>query len=291
MSEMAFQVAANTIGPHVLRAVQSGAEHGKIEAVFSSVFYARFRHALIAVATKTIAPGPLTITTEATADWQKLGLTTGKTVSFSNGLLIIPGQITVDTSSADLWRPVGRSPVTLDLPGTLARLDATHLNPPVEGYGQTVRAVDPRFPEIDQASIWTQANLSHQPAHTHLLAPLLGRGPGLTPAGDDVLGGMMIGLHHLGHKTVATALWRALEPLAQRRTNAISCAMLKAASEGLGSAPLHDVLNEMTDPQVKNLSKTLATLDEIGHSSGWDAFAGIVVVMRAQAAVANQIAA
>ena len=291
MSERPLQVAALTLGPHAARAVQSGEAQGKIEAVFASVFYVRFGRALIAVAAKTIAPGPLTITTGATINWQKLGLTTGKTVLLSRGLLIIPGQATIDIDAADLWQPVNQLPENHDVQRAMARLDATDLNPPTDGYGHTVKASSPKPPEMEQASVWTRAVLSHLPADARALYLLFGRGQGLTPAGDDVLGGMMIALHHLGHGSVANALWKTLESQAQSRTNAISCALLKAASDGLGSAPLHHALNALTDPKAKNLSKTLATLDEIGHSSGWDAFAGIVLVMRAKAAVSTQIAA
>lgn len=291
MVDLAVQVLAVTLGPSAVRAVQSGADHGRIEAVFPSVFYVKLRRALIAVATQNIAAGPLTITTEATTDWQKFGLVPGKTVHLSKNHLTLPGQLSVDIGAAALWQPARALPANHDLGGMLSRLDATELSPPNDGFGETIKLSNTWPSEVETAWAWTLASLTQHPADARQLDPLLGRGPGLTPAGDDFLGGMMIAFHHLGHKAIAAALWKTLEPRAQSRTNAISGALLNAASEGFGSAPLHHALHALIDPQTKNLTKALATLDQIGHSSGWDAFAGIVLVFRAQAAVADQIAA
>jgi hypothetical protein len=114
---------------------------------------------------------------------------------------------------------------------------------------------------------------------------LLGLGPGLTPAGDDFLAGVMITAHSLRRGTMATQLYREIAPRVSRATNPISGAHLVAAAEGAGSATLHTVLGHVLAGDLNRLPAGLAAIDAIGHSSGWDALAGMAVTLRAWVAV------
>ena len=101
---------------------------------------------------------------------------------------------------------------------------------------------------------------------------LVGLGPGLTPSGDDYLGGVMVALRLAGRGGQADALWRWLEPRLKQRTSAISAAHLAAAAAGEAHEALHEVLNG---------SLEFDKLDAVGHCSGWDGLAGAVAVLRA----------
>jgi Protein of unknown function (DUF2877) len=103
---------------------------------------------------------------------------------------------------------------------------------------------------------------------------LIGLGPGLTPSGDDYLGGMMVALHALARDQRAQALWRWLQPRLAARTGPISAAHLAAAAEGEAHEALHRVLQ---DPSPV----AFAALSAVGHCSGWDALAGAAAVLRA----------
>lgn len=100
---------------------------------------------------------------------------------------------------------------------------------------------------------------------------LIGLGPGLTPSGDDYLGGMLVALRLTGRGMQAEGLWRWLQPRLKERTSAISAAHLAAAAAGEAHEALHDVLNGQLD---------LEKLDAVGHCSGWDALAGAVAVLK-----------
>ena len=102
MVEMGQFVRAAAQGPVASRALSSSSKQGRTHAVFASVFYVKLGPHLIAIANQSVAPGPLTITTKTTTDWQKLGLTVGKTVVLSKDRLVVPGQITVDLAAGDL---------------------------------------------------------------------------------------------------------------------------------------------------------------------------------------------
>jgi hypothetical protein len=100
---------------------------------------------------------------------------------------------------------------------------------------------------------------------------LIGLGPGLTPSGDDYLGGMLVALRRTGRTMQAEGLWRWLQPRLRERTSAISAAHLTAAAAGEGHEALHSVLDGELD---------LDALDAVGHTSGWDALAGAAAVLR-----------
>lgn len=109
----------------------------------------------------------------------------------------------------------------------------------------------------------------------HLGEPhrLLGRGPGLTPDGDDRLCGWLIMRRALGVSVDAEPLLDA----ASKRTHAVSQAHLSAAALGLGTKPFHTVLCHLLDERID--IPDLAALDGIGHGSGRAAFAGAMAAV------------
>jgi hypothetical protein len=117
------------------------------------------------------------------------------------------------------------------------------------------------------------------------LAALLGLGPGLTPSGDDFLGGALVALHLLGRDALCDAIWAALAPHIPASTNEISAAHLAAAAQGFGSAALHALLDDVLAGRVDSLPARIAALAAIGHTSGWDALVGAIIVLQATSAL------
>jgi len=105
---------------------------------------------------------------------------------------------------------------------------------------------------------------------------LIGLGPGLTPSGDDYLGGMLIALQAFERRPQAQALWRWLEPRLAR-TSEISAAHLAAAAAGEGHETLHLCLETLCTRR-SDWPGVLAKLDQVGHCSGWDSLAGVLAV-------------
>ena len=108
---------------------------------------------------------------------------------------------------------------------------------------------------------------------------LVGLGPGLTPSGDDLLGGCLIALRRTGRRGEAEALGDAALAAARTATGRISRAHLACAAQGLGAAALHDALEAVV--AGRDTSAALAALDGVGHCSGWDALVGAVLALRA----------
>jgi len=107
---------------------------------------------------------------------------------------------------------------------------------------------------------------------------LVGLGPGLTPAGDDYLGGQMIALRAFGRADEAERMAAWVLPLARERTSRISRAHLECAAAGEGHEALHELLANLGDVQA--VERSLERLSRIGHSSGMDAAAGALLALR-----------
>ncbi len=126
---------------------------------------------------------------------------------------------------------------------------------------------------------------------------LIGLGPGLTPSGDDLLGGFMIGLtaildspacgpetHQVGWSPreglgdSVGELARTILRHAATETTQISCALLSHAVKGVGNDSVHRMLQALLQrDDAPEPSPTALKLTTLGHTSGWDCLAGILV--------------
>jgi uncharacterized protein DUF2877 len=199
--------------------------------------------------------------------------------SVGNGPLnaLIPGlalprlgeRLAVSLNGAETWRPPAQLP---GFPKMDRLLEAARTRIPAEGLGCLVIGAHNALsghaqPALDALEHWLVGNAIANEAEQ-----LIGLGPGLTPSGDDYFGGMLVALRLAGRGVQADGLWRWLQPRLKERTSAISAAHLAAAAAGEAHEALHDVLNG-------NLN--LDALNEVGHTSGWDALAGAVAVLNA----------
>lgn len=118
---------------------------------------------------------------------------------------------------------------------------------------------------------------------------LIGLGPGLTPAGDDYVGGALFARATLGVNAPDAAgghAWRdaidRLLALATVRTNRISAVLLADLAAGRAYAPLHEIAVALAgDAEPARAADAARRLTRIGHSSGWDVLAGFLGVLAA----------
>ncbi len=225
--------------------------------------------------------------------------------SAAAGLLSLPGGLGIDLTEAKVWFPPSIDRRHLPSPSLLvaratAALAAARLVPPADGLA-------PLLPLVVDCTIGDQQVCSGQsnglPAalaaegvravaqacrrretRSALGAaePLLGLGVGLTPAGDDFVGGLLFALHHLAdaypqlvarHDEAAAALVAR----ARAGTNVISYTILADLAAGHGPAPLHDLLFCLLQgATVPQSALQLRRLVGIGHTSGWDVLLGFL---------------
>jgi hypothetical protein len=200
------------------------------------------------------------------------GIAVGDAVACTAGRVAV-GTVRLATRGAIDWRPPE--------PRFAPRLDEIAAAEPGGGLSRMAQALargeafdpgdDPLLRKVSRAAAALVAGDFDN------AEPLLGLGPGLTPSGDDFIGGYLVGLYALGRRHEAEAIAARLLPLAAARTSRISAAHLAAAAKGEASAVLHSTLAG-GDP------RPLLTL---GHSSGWDMLAGALTAMRSTEATAR----
>ena len=202
--------------------------------------------------------------------------------------------IEADLSRAKLWQPLACAIATSGVIGSAwvelrAALDAFPLDEGLSPLlGPLLDTTNPNplpapllaraWPGVIALREWLGANESDCKPVPDPVLTLVGLGPGLTPSGDDVLGGCLVALNTVRRAGLATRLGERIAA-ARHATGRISQAHLECAADGYGSAALHDLIHALLTNQTDNLRDQLAALDRIGHSSGWDALVGVVLCL------------
>ena len=299
MGEPAIRL--DLIGRDAARCLRAlGRDGGSVLAVFRRSVYLEHRAsaAIACVGPPALGAGPLNALAgagEALPDWQDSGLAPGDPVTPEGGGIGIAGLGALTLRDARLHDPPrGPHPWTGDgLGKALARLSAM-LAPFALDDGLAPladparRAAPPASPLIERAlpavAALESRLASGAPPPRDAVERLVGLGPGLTPSGDDFLGGAMIALAMAGRAEAAAALAAPVLEAARAATNRISAAHLGAAARGFGADAMHLALDAMARGDDRALAAALRGLDAIGHSSGWDAMAGAVAALGALAA-------
>jgi hypothetical protein len=108
---------------------------------------------------------------------------------------------------------------------------------------------------------------------------LVGLGAGLTPSGDDFLGGILFAIKILQtyyYNTAVPSLHFPIEHYGSR-THPISLSLLKDLADGSAVEPLHQIINNLlAGTSVNSINSYVSRLTDIGHSTGWDLLTGLI---------------
>ena len=115
-----------------------------------------------------------------------------------------------------------------------------------------------------------------------------GLGPGLTPAGDDWLGGWLVGLHvraamapntEASRPLTVAAVGRTVVEAAAGRTTGLSLAYLSAAAHGAVPRIWHDFLYALADADAGPVQHAAGGIMCHGATSGSDTLAGFLAAL------------
>lgn len=278
--------AAVTLVGRQVRRMMAAPRAGAVIASFRRSLYIRDDAGAIACfGAAGLGAGPLNALCEG---WPDDAIAAGAPARWDDGTLHI-GNRTFDCSAAMAWRPEPVPPVH-GLDAALAQLTAIATRTvPARGLGRVIAALTAEAPwaaddpferaggeGVISLAQWLAAPRGDPPP---TVERLIGLGPGLTPSGDDALGGALIALRGCGCADLADRLAAWVLPRAKTATSDISRAHLAAAAAGEGAAALHDTLAALARHDEDGLVAGLRRLDAIGHSSGWDALAGAVAAL------------
>ncbi len=292
-------VCGLTLWGTAARRVLTAPEGATVIAVFERSLYLENGRGLACLGPPAIGPGPLNAVCADATDWAALGVTAGVRARRDGDIVRLGAGPAFSIAGAVRWYPPA-PPESWDA-GTIARnlealAAAARLGAPAAGFGRLIPDLacgagaptgggeaDPFFAagRIGAAALVTwlaDALGAGRRVPPNAAEGLIGLGPGLTPAGDDLVGGAMVALGAVA-KPVLGRLARWALPLARRRTGKISAAHLAAAAAGEGAEALHRAIAALTRPGAPGLGAALTAIGGIGHSSGWDALTGVAAVL------------
>ncbi len=277
-------------------------------AVFQRSFYCQNEKGLlICIGSFSIGAGPLNAVCTAadTINWEISGLWRGESGIYDGEIFRIGERLTFTFECVCDWKP---KPLPQWDKNTLVQgLDALHetaanyrhtdgFNPLIwiltKDHSKRGGESAPKTPLIEIAwdgiqslARWLKGGMSSHRTEMSLPSQkmdiLIGLGSGLTPSGDDFLAGVMVALHAFGHPKMAQSLGQYIFAKANIRTHAISLAHLRCAARGVGGEQLHTILSILFTADTEALNRSLNAVDTIGHTSGWDLLAGVVMTCNA----------
>ena len=205
----------------------------------------------------------------ALKDFAALGLRAGDPVNVRSGFVGIGAgdkRVVVDCRAATRWMPDFQND---QAPGLGDRLDivaSAVRDRSWHGSAEMAHAVMSALNEPDKLR--------------DVLAEVVGRGPGLTPSGDDVLVGILAVLTspHSGEEGAGAAesLGRLIAPLLPTTTD-VSGHLLRQAADGQFGRAVHELRSALIgNPTPEQLHDTVLRVVETGATSGADTCEGLL---------------
>ena len=264
-----------------------------VEAVFERCFYLRSGGDFICIGEPDIGNGPITLigNLEALPTLKSLAR---QMASICREHITVGNSVRFTLDASKLWRPFGWPiyPSPERLIGICAVLASRAVVEAQEGLARCVvdgsaasrshpplaRLARPRIVVFER---WLSARLTDE--HTPAVSPhdavhgLIGLGPGLTPSGDDFLIGALSALDAIGESKAHVAMARAIVDMPSGSTTPLSARFLRVAAAGHVGENLHQAVSSLMTGDVDG---AIAAAGKIGHSSGWDMLAGILITLR-----------
>lgn len=205
-------------------------------------------------------------------------------------------RVVLDSATASVWQPcpinTGEVVGLAELPGCVRALASILDCAQAPGLGRFIPlivhgvsdSVDaPQDPVLLRARpLVLDAADAFRKGHGERVAlcvdALVGFGAGLTPSGDDFLGGLLFGANALRAAYPDSHFIDATLPAEtyRTRTHPISWTLLDDHTKGHAIAPLHSIVNGiLAGASIEGIRPAVLQLVRVGHSSGWDTLAGL----------------
>ena len=284
--------------PTPLAGLRAATSSGAVLATFERSAYLDLDGRIVALASADLARGPLSISLRESGPLPTVS--TGAVVRLAGGELRV-GAITVDLHTASAWDPllppaplpddataVSRQAVIDEVlasapDGSIVPLLVSEphraqlaASPPIMSAappgGPLLGALSRGLASLEELLAGQAEPARILPA---IAGEIAGRGPGLTPSGDDLLVGICYALTVWPRLVAGDArtVRELLVGAARPRTTRISAAYLDAARDGLAAEPWHVLIRSLGGPAAETRAAVRRLL-LVGETSGADALTG-----------------
>jgi hypothetical protein len=290
---------AASIGAIAAAVLDQGGE-AEVIAAFERSAYVMLERGIVCLGAPALGRGPIHLLVEARGTVRGahfLGLTVGTKGLAGRRQLTLGADVVIPTQGAPVWSP-RPFPTPPDVPamkrGVAQVTSAMASQPAPDGLSALVFAPENKAARTRTALAARDLLAALRDGLSEALLKggwpdpalrsatlLVGLGPGLTPSGDDLLGGLMLGLTARGATKLRDDLWSAIEGEVGELTVPASAMHLSAAADGMGVEAVHALIEAMLGGDGDATTAALGPVLALGASSGADAVAGIVVGLSA----------
>lgn len=250
---------------------------------------------VIALVGRPIGNGPLNIVLENGTGFLARDLATGLPVEGDGHRLRLGNALTVSLNGAAIWEPRLEGTGLLDDPRWKVNLavlyhhlvsrapaeSLAHLLAPGSAERGGMKSAYREAARQAIGRLLAALQVGDRQGIAAGAAALAGLGPGLTPAGDDFLLGLMAGLRtgppFLEGKELSVAeTCQIIYEAAAERTNLLSRALLRSAKEGLFSEAWPILVATLRQGKADKVREAADRILGFGGTSGADALAGFL---------------
>lgn len=279
-------------------AILQGSPLGVVVAAFPRSCYADLGGRIVAFVQEDLGNGPLNVVVGGRPPFTAVAPGTpltveGERISFDSTLAVMWGGAEIWEAGLPPWNSRDGGGV---LRGLTAAQEVLLAEAPAESFARLLGT--PTWPTERTPTLWDPPDAMATRARegmrmlqggiaarsTALAAEaartLAGLGPGLTPAGDDVLAGALLALAVLPAEG-SEGLREAIATTASRQTTRISAAYLEAARVGEASEAWHRLLDVIPGGDRMAIALAARKVMAFGETSGADMLAGFLLAMEA----------
>ena len=281
-SRVAAAVVARTVSTRVAPLLERSAVFGEVRAVYRRALTIVVAGTAVTIVPETAGGLPDGICVAEPFAPASQGICPGAVVHGVPGLLVLGTQLTIATDRARRWSPA--LPVYDVAPGSLQQRAAALED------ARIALAAAPRWPSgvvtgVPSAAVAElRAVLASGDVGCAIDvgARLIGLGPGLTPAGDDLLVGVGAALRSVGDDRgrQVVAAWAAR---AIGRTTSVAESYHRHAARGDYAERLHDLLRAVLTGPLAGIPVAAERAADWGATSGLDLLLGVSIGLAAAA--------
>jgi len=297
---------AQSIGLSAADRIQIQGKIGLIHSIFQRVINITvLENRLISLVGQEVGQGPLNILVDIPyhINLLTIGLKKGDIVRrISESIVIGENVILISTQWTGLWEPKRKFQASLQPLKTImanieimrtVALDSNHLS----GLGELIPFThssgfkDSKTKKLGSVSRLALPHISSmlkaiKSGHSHdiirITKHLVGLGPGLTPAADDMLLGLMISMLYFSENFNKTSIDikkinKDIISIISGRTTIISEEFLREASVGKVNEGVASLMEDLLTSRQKELENSVRNVLDLGGTSGTDTVFGVIL--------------
>jgi hypothetical protein len=292
-------INAISVGSCALKTLKDGAV-GEVHSTFERIFNVLISGELVGIARRDVPNGPFNIITDIESNQSMQSLVDkGERIRVDEDLLKFGKELKISLNGAAIWRPRHgvKKPIDIELVKSNLSLLKELAGWRNAGFGQLVLQVEDVTSGVSfndrQLNQVSRSGLPHIKSlvsgikfedleKVRLSAKnLVGLGPGLSPSGDDLLAGLMVGLRWTvnsfnGNVDHVDEINRTIAHVAEDTTMLGKQLLIRAAA-GEVNESVENLLEAILVGHGKDVKTAAEKVLAIGETSGVDSIVGILL--------------